>query len=103
MAGQKVRVEKSQINLPTLTEFTESFIYGCYPSLMFPALLNIVLLKFLMIQFHLPHNKLIQYKSKQQTSQNQHFGLTEGMAKLFRQDLTKFTRENAERRFIFMS
>ena len=103
MAGQKVRVEKSQINLPTLTEFTESFIYGCYPSLMFPALLNPVLLKFLMIQFHLPHNKLIQYKSKQYTSQNQHFGLTEGMAKLFRQDLTKFTRENAERRFIFMS
>ena len=29
MAGQKVRAEKSQINVPTLTEFAESFIDGC--------------------------------------------------------------------------
>ena len=33
MAGQKVRVEKSQINVPTLTEFAESFIDGCDPEL----------------------------------------------------------------------
>ena len=33
MAGQKVRVEKLQINVPTLTEFAESFIDGCDPEL----------------------------------------------------------------------
>ena len=33
MAGQKIRVEKSQINVPTLTEFAESFIDGCDPEL----------------------------------------------------------------------
>ena len=31
MAGQKVRVEKSQINIPTLIEFAKSFIDGCDP------------------------------------------------------------------------
>ena len=33
MAGRKVRVEKSQINVPTLNEFAESFIDGCDPEL----------------------------------------------------------------------
>ena len=33
MAGQKVRVEKLQTNVPTLTEFAESFIDGCDPEL----------------------------------------------------------------------
>ena len=33
MAGQKVRAEKSQINVPTLNEFAESFIDGCDPKL----------------------------------------------------------------------
>ena len=31
MAEQKVRVEKSQINVPTLIEFAKSFIDGCDP------------------------------------------------------------------------
>ena len=33
MTGQKVRAEKSQINIPTLIEFAESFIDGCDPEL----------------------------------------------------------------------
>ena len=33
MAGQKVRAEKPQINVPTLNEFAESFIDGCDPKL----------------------------------------------------------------------
>ena len=33
MTGQKVRVEKPQINVPTLIEFAESFIDGCDPEL----------------------------------------------------------------------
>ena len=33
MTGQKVRAEKWQINVPTIIEFTESFIDGCDPEL----------------------------------------------------------------------
>ena len=33
MTGQKVRAGKSQINIPTLLEFEESFIDGCDPEL----------------------------------------------------------------------
>ena len=60
MTGEKVVVGKSQINAPIRSEFAESFIEGCDPTLDVSSIP-----KFLLIQFQSLHNKLIHCMSKQ--------------------------------------
>ena len=74
MTGQKVRAEKSQIKLPTLIEFAESFIDGCDPELDVSSLTEMFA-----HSVSLTSQQIIQYTSKKSTSQNRHFGLTKDM------------------------
>ena len=60
MTGQNVRSEESQINVPTLIGFSNSFIDDCDPELDVSSITECLL-----IQFHSMYSKLIQYTSKQ--------------------------------------